>query len=106
MRTTRWTKAGDDLGLVLRRSDGERVVVLVDWDRQVAELIDAAGPWRLRRDGVVVSRGGVTLRRLVRGVTDPRLVVRQADPLDCRRASLQVVSRAEVALDGHRRRRA
>jgi len=94
--------------LLLRRRSGDRAIVLVDHDRALVGRIDALGPWKLRRDGVVVSCGGVTLRRLVCGVTDPRLIVRPragADPLDHRRAALEVVSRAVPSLEAHRRAR-
>jgi len=102
----RWVVVEDGVGLALDSQQGERVIVRVDRDRALLARIAAAGPWRFRLpDRVVVSRGGVLLRRLVAGVTDLRVAVRQADPLDCRRASLDVVSRAEVALDTHRRRR-
>lgn len=109
MSICRWTRVEEGYALLLRRRNGDRPIILVGHDQALLRRIDALGPWKLRRDGVVVSYGGVTLRRLVCGVTDPRLIVRpraDADPLDHRREALEVVSRAEVALDTHRRARA
>jgi len=103
----RWVRLEDGVGLALDSRRGDRVIVRVDRDRALMERIAAAGPWRYRpQDRVVVNRVGLLLRRLVTGARGPYTAVRQADPLDCRRASLAVVSRAAVALDTHRRLRA
>ena len=106
--SSRWVRLADGaIALRLRSLRGDRVIVRLDQDRALWRRVAAAGPWRWRpQDRLVVNRANLPLRRLVAGVTDPRVAVRQADPLDCRRASLVVLSRSAMALRDHRRRRA
>ena len=98
------------IALRLRSLRGDRVIVRLDQERALWRRVAAEGLWRWRpQDRLVVNRRNLPLRRLVAAFDrplPPRAVVRQADPLDCRRASLEVVSRSVLALGAHLRRRA
>ena len=107
--SSRWVRLADGaIALRLRSLRGDRVIVRLDQDRALWQRVAAEGPWRWRpQDRLVVNRRNLPLRRLVAAFArplPPHAVVRQADPLDCRRASLAIVSRSALALDAYRRR--
>jgi len=107
--SSRWVRLEDgEIALRLRSLRGDQVIVRVDQDQELMQRVAAAGPWRWRpQDRLVVNRRSLPLRRLVAEFARPlpqHAVVRQPDRLDCRRASLLVLTRSELALEGHYRR--